>query len=232
MAINPKRRQRKLEKKRAERKAQRKLTLRRQSQHLSAKFTDVSLGRVLHCELSTTTWEAGIGHVWIGREVREGVIAFADFLVDVHCLGVKDCFGNLCSRAEYFSRFSMLRERMESESISLACARKLIEGAVSYAAEARLEPHPDYQYLKLIFADADIATCPREFTFGHDGKPFFTQGPHDSIERCRNVIQKLTERYGPSGFHFLMGGPAGMLADDVLSLTSDRDLDEDDYDDE
>jgi hypothetical protein len=230
--INPKRRQRKLEKKHAERKARLKVIRRRQSQHLSATFSEISLGRLLHCEVGNSTWESGIGHLWVGRETRDGLVAYASFLVDVHCLGVKDCFGNLCSRPEYFSRFSQLRENIETEPMSLACARKLIEGAVAYAAEASLEPHPNYNYLKLIFADADVAACTREFTFGYDGKPFFSQGPHDTLDRCREIISKLTQRYGPNGFHFLMGGPAAIQSGDVLSLTSGYDLEESPDDEE
>jgi hypothetical protein len=93
---------------------------------------------------------------------------------------------------------------VETQEISLDCARKLIEGAVEYAARAELSAHPDYRDLQRIFADVDASRCPREFAYGHDGKPFFTQGPHDSPEFCRHVMEKLAGHYGPDGFNFMV----------------------------
>jgi hypothetical protein len=38
--------------------------------------------------------------------------------------------------------------------------------------------------------------------FGKDGKPFFMSGPYDTPARCRRIIDTLTRRCGPEGFHY------------------------------
>jgi hypothetical protein len=85
-----------------------------------------------------------------------------------------------------------------------ACARKLVEGGVAYAADLGLSPHPDYRIASLIFGDVDAATCDREFTYGKDGKPFFVAGPYDGPARCHQVMQALASHKRPDEYHYIV----------------------------
>ena len=89
------------------------------------------------------------------------------------------------------------------------CARKLVEGAEAYAHDLGFQPHPDYQVARRIFGDLDATACPTHYTFGKDGKPCFMSGPYDTPARCRKIIDTLTQRCGPEGFHYTVaiGGP-------------------------
>jgi hypothetical protein len=79
-----------------------------------------------------------------------------------------------------------------------------VETAVAYARNLGLPPHPDYHEAKLIFGSIDPAECMEEFEFGQNGKPYFFAGPHDTPERCRQILNALERSCGPGGFDFTM----------------------------
>jgi hypothetical protein len=85
----------------------------------------------------------------------------------------------------------------------------LVEGAVRYALDLGLPSHADYRKAKLIFGDISGETCPEQYTFGKDGKPFFFSGPYDSPARCEQILRTLRNHCGPEGYHFVT--PAGPL---------------------
>ena len=48
--------------------------------------------------------------------------------------------------------------------------------------------------------------------FGHDGKPYFISGPHDSPSRCQQIIKTLERSCGQGNYHFLAQiSPASVL---------------------
>jgi phosphatidylserine/phosphatidylglycerophosphate/cardiolipin synthase-like enzyme len=81
---------------------------------------------------------------------------------------------------------------------------KLIELGVDYAADLGFKPHKDYHKTKIIFGTIDAALCDEYFEFGQDGKPFYGSGPNESPEQSRRIVDALTKRCGPDGFHFMV----------------------------
>lgn len=117
----------------------------------------------------------------LSRQLSDGTIAFAVFLVDRYCLGVKDVMADILSRYEYDTQIAhKMRSEFTSKEVSPAAARKLVEAAIEYARGLGLSPHPDYQRAKLIFGAINPAECTEQFEFGKDGKPLFIAGPHDT----------------------------------------------------
>jgi len=160
--------------------------------------------------------EAGIGHVvvsrfrWGGELVEAGV-----FLLDVYCLGVKSAFFTQVSRGEY--RDGLLR-RLEDNTplkpLAPSCARKLVEGAVAYAARLGFAPHPDYRKACRVFGGIKAEECSTEFTYGKDGKPLYWQGPHESEAQARQIMEQLHQRCGEGNYNFVLAwsdeeAPAG-----------------------
>jgi hypothetical protein len=84
--------------------------------------------------------------------------------------------------------------------------RKLVEEAEAYARDLGFPPHPDYQRARQIFGDLDVTACPTQYVFGKDGKPCFMSGPYDTPAKCRRILDTLTRRCGPEGFHFMLAG--------------------------
>ena len=137
-----------------------------------------------------------------------GSIAVAVFLVDTGCMGIKSAFGRLM-RAKTYGDF--LKKFRTSENFVQArpeCLRKLVEGALAYAADLGFSPDPDYHWVKALFGNIDSNICTQEFEFGEDGKPFYVSGPNDTPARIRAVMEQLTHRCGgPEGFHFMIASP-------------------------
>ena len=101
MVQDPRKQQKKLERRKAKEKAQRRELVRRESGGMPARLSAAASAPVLHCVRLERLWLSGIGHVLISRQLRGGEVAFACFLVDVWCLGVKDVIINVAPRPRY-----------------------------------------------------------------------------------------------------------------------------------
>jgi hypothetical protein len=209
MALDARKRQQKLAKKAAKRKAVVAI-----KKSLGEMGGLVSRGRqalptasapIHACLVPERLFDLGIGNVIVSRKMPNGFIGAAFFLVDVFCLGIKDAFYGVLSPAEYDYKLAGLQQET-FRSIPPACARKLVEGAEAYARDLGFPPHPDYQRARQIFGDLDATACPTHYVFGKDGKPFFMSGPYDTPAKCRRIIDTLTRRCGPEGFHFVVAG--------------------------
>ena len=151
------------------------------------------------CLAPKDLFETGIGMVVLIRALPGGELALAAFLVDVFCLGVKNAFYRVASPQQC----AQFVQRFELEKIHPTCLRKLVEGAVEYARALGFAPHPDYAGAAGLFGTIEADMCPVRYTYGKDGKPFYVSGPDDSPAQSRRIIDKLTRRLGPEGFHFL-----------------------------
>jgi len=165
-------------------------------------------GAPIHeCLVPERLFDIGIGNVIVSRRMPNGFIGAAFFLVDVYCLGIKDALYAVLSPAEYDYKLVGLQHEA-FRAIPPACARKLVEGAEAYARDLGFPSHPDYPRARQIFGDLDATACPTPYVFGKDGKPFFMSGPYDTPAKCRRIIDTLTRRGGPEGFHFVVAGGA------------------------
>ncbi|MCI5123853.1 MAG: hypothetical protein D3925_05095 [Candidatus Electrothrix sp. AR5] len=143
----------------------------------------------------------GIGSVMITRKTSNGDILASVFLVDVYCLGVKDCFVRMFNEETYPSFLEEVNMQGKIKKIHPTCARKLIEEAGKYAADLGFSPHKDYREAKKIFGDIDSVACPRSFEFGKNGKPLYIAGPYDKPSFVKNVLGKLTKKCEPDGYN-------------------------------
>lgn len=206
MAISEQRRQKKL----ANKKKKRKLTT-QSSREIAAAIPPVlsySQFPMHECLVPDSLFEVGIGSVIWARRTPEGIIAAGVFLVDIFCLGVKDVFFDVTSEFEYEqglkSRLIDMNGLQELESMPPACARKLIEGAVSYADALGFVPHPDYGNVRNLFGDADPNSCPTEFTYGRHGKPYYVRGPSESLPKAKRIVQQLDQVCGTGNYGYLV----------------------------
>jgi hypothetical protein len=205
MSTDPRKRQKKLERRAAKRKAKRRQLTRESHTGLSSRLTAAADYPVLHSLATTDLWDEGLGWICLSRQLPNGSVAFGVFLVDRYCLGVKNALADITSRFEYDSQIvRKMRSEFTSKELTPAATRKLVESAVAYAESLGLHPHPDYHKAKLIFGTIDARTCPDEFEFGKDGQPFFVAGPHDIPERCRFILRTLEQHCGADGFHYLI----------------------------
>jgi hypothetical protein len=228
MAGNENRRRKKIEAHRAKRKEKQLSTARIESSGKMARMMKSQSWPVLGAWITESYQSAGIANVTIARRGPFDQVAYAIFLVDLYCLGVKDVVIDLGPEWKWNARLQQQKEGREPVvKISPEAARKLIEGAVEYARSLGIEPHRDYASARPIFGTIDPSQCLTDFTFGKDGKPLFMAGPHDGSERVNKILNTLKANVGEGNYHFIlpMSGPEESDED------FDDDLDED-FDDE
>jgi hypothetical protein len=223
MPTDPRKRQRKLER-RANKRKEKKHYHFTAPAGLVQQLTASTKYPPLDTWIGADLWSQGLGWVLFSRQLPSGSIAVVVFLVDRYCLGVKDAMAAIVSRFEYESDFvGRIRSMGEVQDVSPATARMLVEQAVAYAQSLGLHPHPDYHKVKAIFGDVDASASAETFEFGKNGKPLFISGPNDTPQRCRQIISALTRTCGEGGFHFIIGGgpDTGFIEEDLEDLDYD-----------
>jgi hypothetical protein len=205
MPIDPRKRQKQQERRAAKRHAKQQEVAKEKHLTLAEHLTAATRFPILHSWATADLWTEGLGWVCLSRQLPNSLVAYAVFLVDRYCLGVKNAIAGVRGRFTYDSEIvSKMRSDFTSKELHPAAVRKLVESAVQYARSLGLQPHPDYHKAKLIFGDIDAGQCTEEFEFGKDGKPFFVAGPRDNPERCRQILKALDQSCGQGGFDFLI----------------------------
>ena len=213
MAIGERKRQKKLARKAARRK--KALAFKRGNTPGQGNHIAFAATTPLHeCLIPRVLYDQGIGTVVISRKMPNGDIAAGFFLVDIFCLGVKNCFFTIVSPGVYAQRMDLLAQKEGAEHAVPACAVKLIHGAVSYAESLGFQPHRDYSSVKIFFGSIDPTPCPKEFEFGKDGKPLYISGPNETQEDSEKIIASLSGKLGPDGFHYLVRTEEGPKQED------------------
>jgi hypothetical protein len=219
MALDQRKRQRKLERKKSKQRAhQLKERQRRQMLAPETPRQMVSVATqhpIYDVQVSEQLFDTGMGYVIVTRHMPLGGLFTVLFLMDVWCLGVKDVVARLHREGEYRGLLDKVSEtgRLRRAAPEYAC--KLVTESVGYAHKYGLAPHADYAWAQNIFAGVDPAKCADAFEFGQDGKPHFISGPRDTPERIRAVIATV----GPQNMHFTVMGmsvlPSFELGDEL-----------------
>ncbi len=156
------------------------------------------------CRLQKAMFKDGMGSVVLVREMPNGELALASFLVDAYCLGVKDVLFRQIERSTF-------EEFMESTSavarfvdVDPSYGRKLLQEAVAYAQAIGFAPHRDYATVVGIFGDVSAEASDATFTFGRDGKPFYVAGPTETQAQIRMRMNHLLTHLGADGFDYLL----------------------------
>ena len=155
---------------------------------------------VIECIAGTELWSSGIGSLAIARRESEDSLVFAVFLVDVYCLGVKNAFWTAGTQHDFKELVRKIEQTQVVRAIEPACLVKIVTGAVEFAKSFGLPPHPDYRHASMLLDGIDTTTCPHQFTFGREGKPFYIQGPHESYAQATAIMQRINA----AGGHFLI----------------------------
>jgi len=205
MAISEQKRQKKLQAKKKKRQQARK----------SSAGGGVGIGNaaayaqhpIHECLIPSTLFDDGIGNIIWSRRLPGGQIAISGFVLDCFCLGVKNALFGCVSEGEYEQGFKAGLGRNPSavlQTLHPSCLRKLIEGAVDYAAELGFSPHRDYHKAKGIFGDVDATACPTSFQYGKDGKPFYIRGPNEGLKEAEQIVAQLDRRCGKDNYDYLI----------------------------
>ena len=142
---------------------------------------------IYECLINDDGMDVGMVNLLVSKRNEAGDIILAAFLVDMYCLGVKDCFIRLLSLEQYNSNKALVPySDMKPED-----AKKLLFDVVNWSKKIGFEPHTEYKNGIKIFEGIHLEDSDAEFKFGIDGKPSFFLGPNDSPEKCEKILKIL-----------------------------------------
>lgn len=143
----------------------------------------------------------GLASVLVARTTGYNRFVICTYLVDYWCLGVKD---SIPPRQMNSSQYQDFIEHLYScfpegyQEISLEQAQSFVLGAVDYAANLGLSPHPDFEKSKAHLGENDRRI---QIEFGRDGKPFFVSGPYDDGQKILGI---LNNNVGENNFEYIL----------------------------
>jgi hypothetical protein len=152
---------------------------------------------------------SGLAGVLVAREHprRSGEVTACGYLVDTHCLGVKDALGPRPMSRRALDRFAVhFFEAFDGRRVAapIELARHLVLGAVAYARGLGFEPHPDFEpaadHLGALEGSSEIV-------FGLDGQPSYLQGPFDDPWP---ILRTLDRSVGEGNYQFTVEMPMHM----------------------
>jgi hypothetical protein len=148
---------------------------------------------------ATEDSESGLLGVVVAREHGSSVSA-CGYLVDVWCLGVKNCNGPKTMDRRKLPDFARKIFNAFSQPpvpAPLELARHVVFGAVDYAHSLGFEPHPDFAKCAGLLGEWNSSS---DITFGRDGVPTYIEGPHDNTFRIMATLRKTV---GDDNFHYI-----------------------------
>ncbi len=150
---------------------------------------------IFGCWIMKGWQEHGITPVVIARQQSIDTVIYANYLVDLYCLGVKDAFCNAnFSLKRFMDNLTDLCSGIP-EDCDVGLAHELVYGAIDFARRYGFEPHPDFKLASMVLDPQETHPVKHPFKFGKNGKPFFVAGPYDNVKA---IISKL-ERTARSG---------------------------------
>jgi hypothetical protein len=156
--------------------------------------------------------ENGLACVLIIRQQGGEKYLVGTFMVDVFCLGIKNSLFEMglpeyelnAYVENYYEKIGLPYKEYDPNY-----AQNVVWGAFEYAEELGFAPtkYSDFDITQYILDPIDEVDF-IEIEFGQDGKPLFIAGPHDNVQKIRNI---LTKKVGAEGYNFLH--PMGNMMD-------------------
>ena len=152
--------------------------------------------------------DGGMTSIVVARHSSGGAKVLASFVLDLYCLGIKNCFIRVMPQIE--------ATPIKDNHIAWSPedTKKMIMDGVAYANALGFSPHKDFNKSFKIFDGIDETLATKELEFGCDGKPMFIAGPFDSPAKCKQIIDTLQKSCGEGNSHFIMPTPGEMDFDE------------------
>lgn len=145
----------------------------------------------------------GLVSVLLAREHRYGNVSACGFLVDTHCLGVKNAIApRVMDRPELttFKHHYFAGSGSSPVAVPFDLVQHLVFGAVGFAKSLGFEPADDFAACSEQLGEWSGASAIR---FGCNGRPTFVNGPYDDVPR---VLRTLEATVGRGNFDFVRMG--------------------------
>ncbi len=155
------------------------------------------------CYINAEYKERGLAQILISKKQASGKYAYAIFLLDVYCLGLKNCMYNF--NFDDFEYEQMKDKLFSSEGfmlLDIVAAHNLIYGTIDAAEEIGFKPHKDFAITEHILNPDLIDDGIDDIELEKDGKILYISGPYDNVDR---ILQTLYRTVGEGNFDFMDG---------------------------
>ena len=208
MAVNQKRRQKRLMKKRQRDKERKKSVLPSSYTFLNSKKKILKSRElpIYECLINAPWRENGLATILLSRRQPDGYVLYGVYLVDILCLGLKNTFCDADVSVRVYE--ADVRPAVSSNERLVECpvslAHQIIYGAIDFAAQFGFEPHKDFGLSRHVLEERGKTEECEDVEFGKDGRPLYIQGPHDDAQ---SILRRLDSNPGEGRRDFIIGGP-------------------------
>lgn len=185
---------------------------------------------IFKCYINEGWDEGGLAQVTIARQHVNGNITYCSYLVDLHCLGIKDTLFDFNIPEEHFNQVvDRMSEEYELVETDYALVHNIIYAGWEFAEEIGFKPHKDFLSTTQYMLDEDNETIPIiEIHCGDkDGIPLYVQGPFEDDAIANRIMSQLEKKLGAGNFHYILKVDS-LPFDDWDEEEEDKEDDEDD----
>jgi hypothetical protein len=135
------------------------------------------------------------------RRQPSDYLSFAFFMIDRHCLGIKNCMFNCNMPAwEVEGLIESSTEQVgEMKEVSPVYFHNLIYGALDYAESIGFAPEKNFKRAEYLLNPELVDEGIDDIEFGMDGKPFYISGPDDNV---RMILHTLNRTVGEGNYDY------------------------------
>lgn len=135
------------------------------------------------------------------RKQPSNYLSFAYFMIDRHCLGIKNTMVN-CNVS-----YTVIQELIDKSEANIGPMKEvgpgyfhnLVYGALDYAESIGFEPNKDFAIAQYLLTPDLVDYGIDDLEFGKDGKPYFMAGPDDNVPK---IIGTLNRNVGEGNYNF------------------------------
>ncbi|MEM9849618.1 MAG: hypothetical protein AAF847_17145, partial [Bacteroidota bacterium] len=150
----------------------------------------------LHECLIFEGWEElGKTQLVVSRRKPNGNIIIGFYMVDLWCMGLKDTFYREAEEWEYEEIKGQISRGASEDDFEVIrtdpeIAFNVIYGAIEYAEDLGFSPAKEFAVTEYILDDVEQIPFV-DITFGKDGRPLYTSGPDDNVDRILKTLDKF-----------------------------------------
>lgn len=144
---------------------------------------------IVECFVNKGWQDHGEASISVVRQRPDGKYIVGLYLVDLYCMGVKDAFTLPNADDEHIEK---LKKDSAGgwEPIDYNLAHNLIYGAIEFAEEGGIEPHPDFDLAECVLEEDNDDIPLIDYEFGYKGKHLLIIGPDGKERKYLSVLHK------------------------------------------
>lgn len=175
------------------------------------------------CFINKDWEESGMCSIAISRNHITGNITFCMYLVDLSCLGVKDCFYKFNVIPQELQEVLDKNAHLDFIKVSYNLVHNLIFAGIEFAEQYDFMPHKDFTKITQYFLEEDDDKIPlMEIKCGLEGKPHYVNSGNESPIRQNQILAQLDRIAGKGNYHFTVPKTLSDYPEDSPYYREDR----------